>query len=138
MIEVSKLQDEILRLQGDYDALKKQSEKISGELETAKSKMLAYMVEAKLDSFKTERGSISLNRRFQVKVPRGDALEEFFSYLEGKDKAAASALRTVNYQSLNSWYKEVLEAAGDNAPFLVIPGLEPPSCNEYLSVRAKK
>lgn len=131
------LQEVILDLQGEHDAKKKEIEGIYAKLEEAKSKLLAYMVENKLESFKTDRGTISLNRKFQVTVPKGDDLQAFFDYLGSTDPDTAASLRTVNYMTLNSWYKETLEAAGDEAPFLKIPGLKPPTANEYLSVRRK-
>lgn len=137
MSDLATLQENILDLQGRYDDQKKELDITSKLLENAKSDMLAHMVESKIDSFKNDRGTITLNRRFQVTVPKGDELEAFFGYLESTDSRSAHALRTVNYATLNSWYKEQLEAAGDNAPFLRIPGLLPPTANEYLSVRRK-
>lgn len=137
MSNLAELQERILDLQGEYDKVKKSLETISKDLESAKSDMLAHMVESKIDSFKNDKGTITLNRRFQVTVPKGDDLEAFFGYLEKTNVAAAHALRTVNYQTLNSWYKEQLDAAGDQAPFIQIPGLQPPTANEYLSVRRK-
>lgn len=133
MSDLSSLQEKILTLQEAYDLSKKSLDAISKELEGAKSDMLAHMVESKIDSFKNDRGTITLNRRFQVLTPKGDDLDAFFNYLG----EAGSALRTINYQTLQSWYKEQMEAAGDNAPFLKIPGLAPATCNEFLSVRRK-
>lgn len=137
MSNLTAMQERILTLQESYDTGKKALDVISKDLETAKSELLAHMVETGVDSFKNERGTITLNRRFQVTVPKGDDLESFFGYLEKTDERSAHALRTVNYATLNSWYKEQLEAAGDGAPFLQIPGLQPPTANEYLSVRRK-
>ncbi len=135
---ISLLQDEIISLQVEKDASQKIADGISAELEKKKSLMLKILVDAKLDSFKTEAGSISVNRRFQVTVPKGDDLQAFFEFLGAKEPDTAQALRTVNYATLNNWYKEKLEAAGEDAPFLQIPGLKPPTANEYLTVRKGK
>ncbi len=135
---LSGLQEEILELQRQVDELEEAKKKISEGLAGKKAELLSFMIEAKLDNFKTKSGTITVNRKFQVTCPKGDDLDSFFAFLGANDPMAASALRTVNYSTLNSWYSEKLAEAGESAPFLKIPGIKAATCNEFLTVRRIK
>lgn len=134
--QLSLLQEEIIKAQSSYDSTKKILEGLGAALEKQKRQMLEYMNEAKLTNFKTSSGTMILNRRFAVTVPKGPDLEAFLSYLQDQKPDSYRALRTVNYQTLNGWYKEELDAAVERGELdFQIPGLHEPTVNEYLSVR---
>lgn len=131
--DLSRLQDSILQRQADYDQKKRELEELGGLLEADKRKMIEFMTEANLTNFKTPRGQIVLNRKFTVPTPKGDDLDIFLGSLAPE---VARTLRTVNYQTLNSWYKTEMENAKERGDFdWRPPGLQEPTVQEYLSVR---
>lgn len=131
--DLSKLQDQILQRQAEHDAKKKELEELGALLEADKRKMIEFMTEANLTNFKTPRGQIVLNRKFTVPTPKGDDLDTFLGSLAPD---VAKTLRTVNYQTLNSWYKTEMENAKERGDFdWRPPGLQEPTVQEYLSVR---
>lgn len=136
LASLSALQDEIINEADEVARLKKEAESASAALEAKKRKLLEMMNEAKLTSFRTARGQIVLNRTFAVKVPRGDDLDAFLGFLEKERPNDYMALRTVNYATLNSWYRIELEAAKERGDFdFSFPGIGESTASEHLSIR---
>lgn len=134
--DLSRLQDEILGLEDKHDRLKKELDALNADLGGKKAQMIEYMNAAKLTNFKTPRGQIILNRKFAVTVPKGEDLDNFFTFLEASAPDHYRALRTVNYQTLNSWYMAELDMAKMRGEFgWCPPGLKEPKVGEYLSIR---
>lgn len=86
-----------------------------------------------LKSFKGTLGTASISKRYHVKMPQDFALKtELKDYL--LQRGQFEALWTINYQSLNSYFKQEAEAADAEGRYLDIPGLNPVS-EPYLSFR---
>lgn len=131
--DLSRVQDEILGMQELYDKEKKALEIIAAELETKKRQMVEMMASAHLTNFKTPRGQIVLNRRFTVPTPKG---EDLHAFLDSLQPDVRKGLVTINYQTLNGWYKAEMEAAKSRGDFDWKPvGLPEPTFSEYLSVK---
>jgi hypothetical protein len=131
--DLSKLQDEILDLQVKYDTVKQGLEEVGADLDGKKRQMIEMMATAHLTNFKTPRGQIILNRKFTVPTPKGDDLHAFLGSLPDEVRRG---LITVNYQTLNGWYKAEMDAAKERGDFDWKPaGLQEPTFAEYLSVK---
>lgn len=134
--DLSDLQDEIITKRREYDVAKAAYTEVEDALAALESKMVTFMSDAGLTTFKTSLGQITLNRRWRVNVPKGDDLDKFMDYLKVHQPESFRHLQTVNYQSLNSWFNAELDAARDRGDVgWAPPGLAEPRVNEYLSIR---
>jgi len=122
-------------LKGKIEALEEESKNYSEKLKKLQGKILAIMEQTDQTSYKGPFGTILRVKRFTVKHPKDPENKgKFFEYLE--NKGVLESMVTVNSQTLNSWYKQEMEAAVEsgNVDFSV-PGLEPPQYLEYLTMR---
>ena len=132
---LAKLQEQIIEEHRNLKAFELQLGTRKTELETKKKKLLAMMEEAEVTSYRTESGQVVRKKIFGIKTPKGEDLQTFFSYLREKRPNDYLALATVNSQSLNSWYKQELEAVKEKGGMDVeIPGLGEPTITEQISI----
>lgn len=129
---VEELQKQRLEKEKQEDILKA----INKCVDALENKCAAYLKELDQDSFKTPYGTIYRIQRWRVPTPKSDTDKKaFFDYLQ--EKGMFYTLASVNSNSLNSFYKNEVEAAKERGEFLEIPGLEPPQLTETLGVRKK-
>lgn len=77
-----------------------------------------------LDSFKAAKGSVYISERYAVKFPNDSLVkEQLQEYL--KQRGAFDAMWSINYASLNAFYKQEVERAKENGELLDIPGMNP-------------
>lgn len=111
------------------DILQREQEKF----EKIKMSVLQYLEENNLDRFVTDDVTISKTEKLNVSMKDK---KEFFDYL--KSRGIFEDLVTVNYNTLNSFYKLELEQAiktGDLS--FKIPGLEESSMFKNISIRKR-
>lgn len=109
------------------------------KLDKMNSKVLAILKDLKRDSYKSPLGSVSIQRRSSVVMPKDpDSRSKFFDYL--KETNQYDTLITVNSQTLNAWYKQEKEAAELEKRSLDfnIPGLGQPSTFETVRLTKGK
>jgi len=108
---------------------------VNKDLAKIEKSLLEEMETSGLDSFKNESGSFSKAIRTSVKLPSSpEAWSSFWQHL--KDKGHYDAMKTVNSQKLNGWYKEELGIAKEEGNFdFSVPGLLEPTITEYISMR---
>jgi len=107
----------------------------SAILERMNLKVMAYLKQLNRDSYKTPLGSIGIQRRTSVTMPKDiESREKFFEYL--KSTKQYDQLITINSQTLNAWYKAELEQAENagNSLGFQVPGLGQPSIFETIRV----
>lgn len=112
-----------------------EAKKLGMELKEIQNKIMEIMKDQQITSLKHARGTVIMNARFTVKTPKEkEDKEAFFEYL--KSKGMYDDMVSVNSQTLNSWYKEEMEAAKREGNFgFKIPGIGDPTAFEYISFR---
>jgi hypothetical protein len=135
LAEITSLQDQLLELDGMKDTLEDQLKKISEEMGAKKAKLIAYLNEVKMTSFRTPLGMAMVQKRFRVNLPTSpESWSMFWDYL--KERGHYETLRTINHQKLNGWYSAELDAAVAKGEVgFSPPGLDPPKYDEYLVLR---
>lgn len=101
------------------------------------SRLMAFMEQFKLTSQKTVYGTIVRNQRWSWKTPKEETSRNAFrEFLESKGQF--QDLWTVHSQTLNARCKEWLDEAAETGDIdFSVPGIEEPTCTEYLSFRKK-
>jgi hypothetical protein len=120
-----------------YDAAKEISNQKEKEKYDAEMRLLEALKSADKKSYSVDGlGSVARREKFAVRVPSGDNKRAFLEYLQKRGEDVFYGLATVNYNTLNSFYQEELEAAeaGGVFPF-VLPGIEEPTLSEGITYR---
>lgn len=133
--EFTALIQEAYDLKQEVAALELQQKGVQEQLSKIQFKILDVMAKTNQTSFKTEFGQVVRNKRFSVKHPKDpDSRKAFFQYLQ--DKGVFENMVSVNSQTLTSWYNLEMQAAAEkgNVDFSV-PGIEPPTYAEYLTMK---
>lgn len=133
--ELNALHAKILELDAEADRRKAALAEVQDELDLRKTEMIAALTAANLTSYRGERGQVVLSKRFTVKLPQSpDDWQKFWGYVQ--ERGHYEALRTVNHQRLNGWYKAELDAAVERGEIDFHPdGLPPPFHQDVLSLR---
>lgn len=105
-------------------------------LDKMEADLIKILEAANLKSFKAENGQVDIRQRLSIKTPQGEQKESFFNYL--KELGLFEAMATINYNTLNSWYKEEQERAVQEGRYLDIPGLDIPTMTPILYVKRSK
>ena len=132
--EVTKLGETIFTLKNECERIQALLKEPQEKLEEAKAKMLAFLEQSDLENVAIKGfGKIGTVTKMSVKVPSGEMRDLFFESLSREDYLA---LRTVNSNSLNSWYNEKLERAAETGAIdFVVAGIEEPKAYKHLSIR---
>jgi transcriptional regulator of heat shock response len=113
------------------DEIKKYDERQKG----LEAKVLEYLTQYGLPSFKFSGGTVSVTNRKSVKQP--ETLEDkakFFDYL--KDQGVFMELVSVNSRTLTSWASKEIEARETQGEYgFEIPGLKAPEIFKTISLR---
>jgi hypothetical protein len=135
-VKPDELYQAIVEQQGVADEIKRAHSEANEKLEGLKSQMLALLNEQGVSSLRfAGGGSVGKSVRWSVKLPATPSdRDRFFAFIQGTGDY--DELRTVNYASLNSWFKSVMEQAKERGDFdFRVPGLDEPVAQEILSVR---
>jgi len=110
---------------------------IQSEEDALEAEILEILQTTGLKNFGASCGVIvGIRNDFFVRQPDGPENEDQFNNWLGEQ--GLDRLRKVNYQSLNSLYRERLDAAAAQGEVVVIPGLESPTVRTTLTVRKGK
>lgn len=106
---------------------------LDNEAERLRNEVVAELQSQGVDSFKGSVGTATVSTRFSVKMPKDPEIkQELKEYMLKQN--AFEGMWTINHQSLNSWYKQEIEAAKMNSTMVDVPGLEPVA-DKWLSFR---
>ena len=127
---------ETFEFKAQLDIIKKKKTEMEGEYKEMTNKILAYLEDLELESFKVPGfGNAIVQNKYSVKVPREpEEKKKLFQYLQGKGQFLE--LATINSMTLNSYYKQEFENAVDagNEDF-EIPGIGEPMHYQQLMMR---
>lgn len=116
--------------------LRKKATELDSEAESLRMSILNELELQGVDSFKGSVGSVSIGHRFSVKAPKDELSKRAFKdFLESH--RAFESLWTINHQTLNSWYKEMVEEAKARGEMLEIPGINP-TMDKILTFRRSR
>lgn len=129
----------------EVEALKEAAAKIvsahNEKLDSLEGRILATLKAAKLKSARLEGlGTVTCRERTAVRVPKSmEEKKKFFEYLAEKGEEVFLGTVTVNYQTLNGFYKDEMEAAEKNGVFpFIVPGIEEPITTESMAFTKEK
>jgi len=106
----------------------------SKKLEDMKSRVVEYLEEHELQNFDTGEGKVSKMIRSSVKITDKPAL---FEYL--KKEGIFEDLATINFQTLNAFYKERAEKAYNESDFsFKLDGVSEPTLFTTIQMRGIK
>lgn len=137
--EFDEIVEKVFKQREKIDLIQMELKREQEILDKMNVRVLAILKELKRDSYKSPLGSVGIQRRTSVTMPKDPTQrEQFFGYL--REKGAYDALITVNSQTLNAWYKQELEQAQLEKRSLdfQVPGLNPPSTFEVIRVTKGK
>ena len=126
--EMDALVKELAEARKQADAAKRTHSELYAVVEGIKAKVLGELEATGMDSFRGNSGTVSRVVKFEVKFPRGDddKKEAFRQYLTSK--GVFDQKWEMNYQSLNAWYTQEIDAATqEGVEDFEVPGLEPSS-----------
>lgn len=130
------LQHRIIEAQANKEAAKLELKRTGDVLDKLEAQMIAAMEESGLSNFRSELGQVVLSNRFSVRLPQTPEDWDLFWAFTQKH-GHYEALRTVNSQRLNAWYKAEMEAAKSRKEIdFEVPGLMEPTVQQVLSLRA--
>lgn len=99
-----------------------------------KARVMAYMEEFEKDKYSSNEGTLTVQNKFSVQVPKDEEKKlQFFNWL--KEKGIFDGTITVHSATLNSLYNSMLEESGD--PDFEIPGIGKGTHYKILSIRNK-
>lgn len=99
-----------------------------------KNQVLLCMEELDKDKYASDMGTVSVQNKFSVQVPKDEEKKQaFFAWL--RDKEIFESTITVHSATLNSLYNSMLQESGD--PDFEIPGIGKGTHYKTLSIRSK-
>jgi hypothetical protein len=95
------------------------------ELEAqCKANIMAVLEDSGLKSFKARAGTVSVSNRYSVKFPKEPAVKKKLETWLRK-RNIYQGMWTINFATLNSFFKAEVEAAEREGRLVDVPGLEP-------------
>lgn len=142
MITVKEIKDAVFALRSvdlEIDKLSEQLKKLNEEKSGLKSKLTLMLKECGEKNFTCELGTITKVTDYSVSMPQGEAKQKLFDFL--RERGVFESLATVNYQTLNAYYKEQWELAKKEDPMAALnfslPGIGEPKSFETIKFRKK-
>jgi hypothetical protein len=112
-----------------YDDAKEISDECHREMKELQAAFCSILENLGRTSYKSEHGTFSYSYRDNYSIEDKDT---FFNYLkEHYGQEGFESLATVNYQTLNSWAKNLV----DHDPEIIIPGLVVTTSEPVASMR---
>lgn len=105
-------------------------------LATMQTKFTAYLKEFGKTSYSiAEVGTFTAREKLSVTLPQGEAREQFYTWL--KERGVFEQMVSVNYNTLNSLYKEEFELAKNEgrADKFEVPGIGAPTYSTSLAFK---
>lgn len=134
--ELDNLISEIAELDGQAEGMKLTLKALNEQIAEKERKVMAMLEQAELKTFKGSRGSMTIASRWGVKMPKEPEVKEALkAYCE--ERGIWDNLWTINHQTLNSMFKQAMEAATEAGEMIDIPGLNPVE-DKYLQFRGAK
>lgn len=134
--EFENLCQELFQLREEKEAIERTLKAKNAEIDKLQSTILLHMKDLEKTSYDSAKGKLVVTTRFTVTTPKGEAKDEFFSYL--KERGVFEDLVSVNSQTLNAWYKQEMEVARETGNFdFQIPGIGEPTAYEQVMLRKK-
>ena len=123
------------KAKAELDIIKKKKTEMEADFKEMTNKILAYLEDLELDSFKVPGfGNAIVQNKFSVKVPREpDEKAKLFKHLQ--DRGQFLEMATVNSMTLNSYYKQELANAIDEGVEYELPGVGEPMHYQSLQMR---
>lgn len=127
-----------------YQEQKDKVEQAEAEVERLKKEMnntgqwlQEFMTQHNKTSYKSCYGNLVLTTKFSVSMPKEpEKRDALFGYL--KEKGIYDTMITINHQTLNSYYKEEMEAHLNKGELdFTLPGVSEPSAHRTISLRRK-
>jgi len=137
--ELNQLVTDLFELRARKDKLDEELKEMSAQVKSYEGKIIEYLDDLKLESFKGTAGTVSPYQKAAYTVPKTpEEREKFFQYL--KDQGIFDSMITVNYNTMNGWAEKEYEAAKERGDiFFSIPGLGAPTITKILSkTKARK
>ena len=137
--ELNQLVTDLFNKRIEKEKLDEQLEEINAQVKRFEGKIIEYLDDLKLETFKGTAGTVTSYQKASYTVPKTpEEREKFFAYL--KEKQIFDGMVTVNYNTLNGWAEKEFEAAkAEGNIFFSIPGLGAPTITKILSkTKAKK
>jgi hypothetical protein len=107
----------------EYEAAKEISSNAYEKFAEVESRIMKALGDAQKTSYKGEEGTVTVSVTPTVKVPENlDEKKKLFAYIQKRSKEMFLGLVSINSATLNKWYNETREAAGD-PPGFSIPGI---------------
>lgn len=134
-MDIGQLAESGYAVKKEIEALEEKQKELNEKLKGIKASMIFKLKEMGVNSFKHATCQVIQTTKISVKNPQTpEEKEKFYNYL--KEKNIFENMVSVNHMSLNSWYKEEIEAAKAAGNFdFKIPGLGEPTIFEDISFR---
>lgn len=140
--DMDKLVVQYTEMRADYEAKKKVSTEAHKEMEKAKALVIQALIACKKSTYSVDGiGRVSKVAKEKITVPKTlDDKLKLFEYIASKHGAEfLTSMQSVNYNTLNSFYKEELESIeGPQKAEFVLPGVGAPTVEESLSFTKEK
>jgi len=139
-VDLQKMDDLIREMRSkkeEHEEAKKKATEIYKEYATLEHKVVAALKSAGKKSYKVDGlGTFSIVHKQVVTTPKTvEAKREVFEYIRNKyGDDVLDTMRSINHQSLNSFYNQEAEKAEDPSLF-EIPGLDAPTVKEEARFR---
>lgn len=132
---LNELIDQLKSKRDEKDALKKQSAAMEEEIKAMEMKLIEYLKDNGMTSFKGKSGMIIISKRRSVSQPETpEDKAKFFDYL--KSLGLFEQMVSVNAQTLSSWAVSEIESKKKDGIFgWTPPGLKEPNEYDTLSLR---
>lgn len=129
--------NEMAELSAQIDAYEEQIKGLNAQKAALQLKVIAALDATERKSYSTARARVTKVSRFQVSMPKDpESRAKFFDYL--RERGVFENLVSVNYQTLNSFYKEQFEQAKDSGDIdFAIPGIGEARAFEYVTITNK-
>lgn len=125
--------NELYKQRGVVEEYKERLAEQQNVFDDLKSQVIMYLNENNLDKFVTDDVTISKVDKLNVSMTDKNV---FFKYL--KEKGLFESMATINYNTLNSYYKNELEnAVKEGRLDFKIPGVEEASVFTNVSIRKR-
>lgn len=136
--EFEKLCAEAFELREKMELVEENLKALNKELMAIQGKILSHLQANEKDNYQSSQGTVYVNKAFTVSQPQDpDKKKAFFDYL--KNRGVFEDLASINYQTLNSFYKQEMEAARESGEIdFQVPGIGEPKYVETLRMRKKR
>ena len=125
-------------LDEELDALGEEVKAKNIEKQKLKGQLTSMLLELNEKNFTCEYGTITKVTDYSVRLPQGEAKQKFFDFLE--EQGVFKEMATINYNTINAYYKEKWELAKREDPVgalnFSLPGIG--ECTAFETIKMTK